>query len=102
MGRCRNADQPPPKIHIAEEASNAAQAVPLAIMLNGGIGGMYLPGRSYGRVLTPTIAILGFVIMIVLASCISPDIESVIASSYGQPVRTPRHCPTLLLTVLGR
>lgn len=29
---------------------------------------------------------LGFIIMIVLASCISPDLESVLGSSFGQPM----------------
>lgn len=56
-------------VHMSEEASNAAKAVPLGIL--GSIG------MCWG---------LGFVIVIVLAACIDPNIENVLGSSFGQPV----------------
>jgi amino acid transporter len=56
-------------VHMSEEASNAAKAVPLGIL--GSIG------MCWG---------LGFVIVIVLAACIDPNIEGVLGSSFGQPV----------------
>ncbi|PSR88515.1 gaba permease [Coniella lustricola] len=56
-------------VHMSEEASNAAKAVPLGILSS--------IGMCWG---------LGFVIVIVLAACISPDIEGVLGSSYGQPM----------------
>lgn len=56
-------------VHMSEEASNAAKAVPLGILSS--------IGMCWG---------LGFVIVIVLAACIDPDVESVLGSSYGQPV----------------
>lgn len=56
-------------VHMSEEASNAAKAVPLGIL--GSIG------MCWG---------LGFVIVIVLAACIDPNIEGVLGSSFGQPM----------------
>lgn len=60
-------------VHMSEEASNAAKAVPLGILSS--------IGMCWG---------LGFVIVIVLAACIDPNIENVLGSSFGQPVRTLR------------
>lgn len=62
-------------VHMSEEASNAAKAVPLGILSS--------IGMCWG---------LGFVIVIVLAACIDPNIENVLGSSFGQPVSTPRVC----------
>lgn len=59
-------------VHMSEEASNAAKAVPLGILSS--------IGMCWG---------LGFVIVIVLAACIDPNIENVLGSSFGQPVSTP-------------
>jgi amino acid transporter len=56
-------------VHISEEASNAAKAVPYGIMMS--IGSCW---------------VLGFVILIVIAACINPDLESVLGSSFGQPM----------------
>jgi amino acid transporter len=56
-------------VHMSEEAANAAKAVPYGIMMS--IGSCW---------------VLGFVIMIVIAACINPDLESVLGSSYGQPM----------------
>lgn len=56
-------------VHMSEEASNAAKAVPLGILSS--------IGMCWG---------LGFVIVIVLAACIDPNIENVLGSSFGQPV----------------
>ncbi|KAF8852253.1 gaba permease [Acephala macrosclerotiorum] len=56
-------------VHMSEEAANAAKAVPYGIMMS--IGSCW---------------ILGFIIMIVIAACINPDLESVLGSSFGQPM----------------
>jgi amino acid transporter len=56
-------------VHMSEEAANAAKAVPYGIMMS--IGSCW---------------ILGFIIMIVIASCINPDLEAVLGSSLGQPM----------------
>lgn len=56
-------------VHMSEEASNAAKAVPLGILSS--------IGMCWG---------LGFVIVIVLAACMNQDVESVLGSSFGQPV----------------
>ncbi|KAE8441191.1 hypothetical protein EG329_005791 [Mollisiaceae sp. DMI_Dod_QoI] len=56
-------------VHISEEAANAAKAVPYGILMS--IGSCW---------------ILGFIIMIVLAACINPDLEAVLGSSFGQPM----------------
>lgn len=58
-------------VHMSEEASNAAKAVPLGILSS--------IGMCWG---------LGFVIVIVLAACIDPNIDNVLGSSFGQPVST--------------
>ncbi|EJT74723.1 hypothetical protein GGTG_08561 [Gaeumannomyces tritici R3-111a-1] len=54
---------------VSEEASNAARAVPLAIMLSVGLSGL-----------------LGFVVVAAIAACIT-DVEAVLATPFGQPVR---------------
>ncbi|KUI54718.1 GABA-specific permease [Cytospora mali] len=56
-------------VHMSEEASNAAKAVPLGILSS--------IGMCWG---------LGFVIVIVLAACMDPNIENVLGSSFGQPM----------------
>ncbi|KUJ21531.1 amino acid transporter [Mollisia scopiformis] len=56
-------------VHMSEEAANAAKAVPYGILMS--IGSCW---------------ILGFIIMIVLAACINPDLEAVLGSSFGQPM----------------
>ncbi|TVY88173.1 GABA-specific permease, partial [Lachnellula willkommii] len=56
-------------VHISEEAANAAKAVPYGILMS--IGSCW---------------VLGFIIMIVIASCINPDLEAVLGSSFGQPM----------------
>jgi len=56
-------------VHMSEEAANAAKAVPYGIMMS--IGSCW---------------VLGFIIMIVIASCINPDLEAVLGSSFGQPM----------------
>ncbi|ROV93297.1 hypothetical protein VSDG_06846 [Cytospora chrysosperma] len=56
-------------VHMSEEASNAAKAVPLGILSS--------IGMCWG---------LGFVIVIVLAACIDTNIEGVLGSSFGQPM----------------
>ena len=54
---------------MSEEASNAAKAVPYGIMMS--IGSCWF---------------LGFIIMIVIAATINPDLEAVLGSSFGQPM----------------
>lgn len=56
-------------VHMSEEASNAAKAVPYGIMMS--IGSCWF---------------LGFIIMIVIAATINPDLEAVLGSSFGQPM----------------
>lgn len=56
-------------VHMSEEASNAAKAVPYGIMMS--IGSCW---------------ILGFIIMIVIAACIDPNLDNVLSSKYGQPM----------------
>jgi amino acid transporter len=61
-------------VHMSEEAANAVKAVPYGIMMS--IGSCW---------------ILGFIIMIVLAACINPDLSSVIESPFGQPMAQIYH-----------
>jgi amino acid transporter len=56
-------------VHMSEEAANATRAVPYGILM--AIGSCWL---------------FGFVIVIVLAACINPDLSSVLASPFGQPM----------------
>jgi amino acid transporter len=56
-------------VHMSEEAANAAKAVPYGIMM--AIGSCW---------------ILGFIIMIVIAATINPDLEAVLGTSFGQPM----------------
>ncbi|KAJ4397570.1 GABA-specific high-affinity permease [Gnomoniopsis smithogilvyi] len=56
-------------VHMSEEASNAAKAVPLGILSS--------IGMCWG---------LGFVIVIVLAACMNQDVDAVLGSSFGQPM----------------
>ncbi|EPS97278.1 hypothetical protein FOMPIDRAFT_1032033 [Fomitopsis schrenkii] len=58
-------------VHISEEASNAAVAVPWAIVYAIGIAG-----------------ILGWAINVALAFCMGTDIDSILGSSVGQPMAT--------------
>ncbi len=56
-------------VHMSEEAANAKKAVPYGIILSIG-----------------TCWVLGFIIMIVIAACINPDLNAVATSSFGQPM----------------
>jgi amino acid transporter len=56
-------------VHMSEEAANAAKAVPYGILMS--IGSCW---------------ILGWIIMIVLAACMSPDLSSLLESPFGQPM----------------
>jgi amino acid transporter len=56
-------------VHMSEEAANATRAVPYGIIMS--IGACWL---------------FGWIIVIVIAACINPDVESVLGSSYGQPM----------------
>lgn len=56
-------------IHMSEEASNAATAVPLGICMSIGM-----------------CAVLGFVIQAVLAACVKPDLISTVETPVGQPM----------------
>lgn len=66
-------------VHMAEEASNAAVAVPFGI-----IGSISMCG------------ILGFIIMAIIAACMNPDIGATLDSSTGQPMAQ------IYLDVLGK
>lgn len=56
-------------IHMSEEASNAAKAVPFGMCASVGVCG-----------------VLGFVILSVIAACMSDDIPSILQNSLGQPM----------------
>ena len=58
---------------MSEEAANAKKAVPYGIVLS--IGSCW---------------VLGFIIMIVIAACINPDLNSVATTSFGQPMAQVR------------
>lgn len=66
-------------VHMSEEASNAAKAVPLGILSS--------IGMCWG---------LGFVIVIVLAACMNQDVDAVLGSSFGQPVSPAARSATVL------
>jgi len=54
---------------MGEEAANATRAVPYGILMS--IGSCWL---------------FGFIICIVIAACVNPDLEAVLGSSFGQPM----------------
>jgi amino acid transporter len=56
-------------VHMSEEAANATKAVPYGILMS--IGSCW---------------IFGWIICIVLAACMDPDIESVLGTAYGTPI----------------
>lgn len=56
-------------VHMSEEAANATLAVPYGILMS--IGSCW---------------IFGWIIVIVLAACINPDLEAVMGTPFGQPM----------------
>jgi hypothetical protein len=73
---CRGYDS---AIHISEEASNAATAVPKAI-----VGAIGLSG------------ILGTAVMITLAFCMGTNLDAIMQNSVGQPVNShPYPCAVM-------
>ncbi|KAF2148566.1 putative GABA permease [Myriangium duriaei CBS 260.36] len=56
-------------VHMSEEATNAVQAVPFGILMS--------TGSSW---------IFGFIIVIVIAACMSQDTEAILNSKFGQPM----------------
>ncbi len=56
-------------LHMSEEASNAAKAVPYGILMS--IGCCW---------------ILGWIILIVIAACMNQDSSALLGSSFGQPM----------------
>ncbi|KAK3693326.1 gaba permease [Podospora appendiculata] len=56
-------------VHMSEEASNAAKAVPMGILTS--------IGMCWG---------LGFVIVIVISACMDPELSNVLGSGFGQPM----------------
>ncbi|KAL4890464.1 amino acid/polyamine transporter I [Aspergillus ambiguus] len=56
-------------VHMSEEATHAARAVPLGILWSSGLCG-----------------ILGFLSLAVIAAVINVDLEAVLGSSFGQPM----------------
>ncbi|GAA89867.1 GABA permease [Aspergillus luchuensis IFO 4308] len=56
-------------VHMSEEASHAARAVPLGIIWSAGLCGL-----------------LGFVSLALIAAVINPDLNAVLNSSFGQPM----------------
>lgn len=72
-------------VHISEECSNAAVAVPKAI-----VGAIALAG------------VLGTAIMIALAFCMGTDLEAIMDSSVGQPVSPSIYARSLVLNFLDQ
>ena len=60
-------------VHMSEEAANATKAVPFGILMS--IGSCWF---------------FGFIIVIVLAATINPDLDSVLSSPFGQPMAQVR------------
>lgn len=56
-------------VHMSEEAANATRAVPFGILMS--IGSCWL---------------FGFVLVIVIAACMTPNLESLLTSPFGQPM----------------
>ena len=56
-------------VHMSEEASNAALAVPYGIVMS--IGSCWL---------------FGWILLIVIAACMDPQLENVLGSKFGQPM----------------
>jgi amino acid transporter len=72
-------------VHMSEEATHAARAVPLGIISSAGLCG-----------------ILGFVSLAVIAASMDTDIDGILNSKYGQPMTqvcsSAVHCETRLIT----
>ena len=77
-------------VHISEEASNAAVAVPWAIVYAIGIAGILGWGQYTLSHLSLRLAHNTFIlaINIALAFCMGTDIEGILGSSVGQPMAT--------------
>lgn len=74
-------------VHISEESSNAATAVPWAIVWAIGIGGVLGWGTSH--LLTghcDLIPISGIAVNVTLAFCMGQDLDGIMNSSFGQPM----------------
>jgi amino acid transporter len=56
-------------VHMSEEAANAAKAVPYGILMS--IGSAWL---------------FGFILTIVIASCMDTNLENILGSAFGQPM----------------
>ncbi|KAI9764582.1 MAG: GABA-specific high-affinity permease [Candelina submexicana] len=56
-------------VHISEEAANATKAVPYGILMSIGSGWLF-----------------GFILNIVIAACMNPDIATLLPGTYGQPM----------------
>jgi amino acid transporter len=56
-------------VHMSEEATHAARAVPLGIISSAGLCG-----------------VLGWLSLAVIAACMSTDIEGILNSKFGQPM----------------
>ena len=64
-------------VHMSEEAANATKAVPYGILMS--IGSCWL---------------FGFVLVIVIAACMSTDLSHILTSPFGQPMAQVCLCPT--------
>ncbi|MCJ1251727.1 GABA-specific high-affinity permease [Trapelia coarctata] len=56
-------------VHMSEEAANATKAVPYGILMS--IGSCWF---------------FGFILVIVIAACMDPNLENILGSSFGQPM----------------
>ena len=56
-------------VHMSEEATNATKAVPFGIIMSVGCGWFF-----------------GFILVVVIAACMSQDLDSILKSPFGQPM----------------
>lgn len=61
-------------VHMSEEAANATRAVPFGILMS-----------------IVACWFFGFILVVVIAACISPNLDSVLKSPFGQPMAQVSH-----------
>lgn len=67
-------------VHMSEEAANVTRAVPFGILMSVGL-----------------CWVIGFILVIVIAGCMNPDLGSILKSPFGQPMAQVIKATKLLL-----
>ena len=75
-------------VHISEEASNAATAVPWAIVYAIGIAGVLGWGMFFFILMVGRLVTLYLAINVALAFCMGTDLDSILNNPIGQPMAT--------------